>query len=395
MLILPIEEAKSGMALAAPVSHPEHPEQDLLKAGYILEAEVLKRMRDMGVIQVYVDFPGLDDLDRHLAVNLSPERQKLYTQIKETIVNGQKRTRPSVSYTDYYATTRELIITLMSQGQHPIYIEHMSSMGGDAVIHATSVSHLGLMLGIKLETYLIQQRKRLAPQHAKEVVNIGVAGMLHDMGKLSLPPELQKFNGVNLPEDPEKLREWQEHCEKSYEMIKGGVEPSAAAAVMHHHQRWDGGGYPITKYADGTTSCLQTARIHIFARIVATANLYDRLATPLNTKARRSNLEILHLMRTQYASWCDPTVVKALQAITPPFPPGAIVGLSDNTSAVVVDVDSANPYRPIVRRIIGDDMQLEEGKSDLRKPAMPSVVRIGKTPVDGMIPDNALATTAA
>lgn len=391
MLTLPIEEAKPGMTLAAPVTHPEHPDQELLKFGYVLEQEVLKRLRDMGVGMVYVDYPGLEDLDRHLAANLSPARQKLYSQIKDTVVANQRHTKSGVSYTDYYATTRELILTLMSQGQHPIYIEHLSRMGSDSVTHSAAVAHLALMLGIKLETYLIQQRKRLPAHHAKEVVNVGVAGMMHDMGKLSLPPELQRFTCINPPEKPDELEQWQEHTNKGYDLIRGGVEPSAAAAVMHHHQHWDGSGFPVTVYRDGTRATPKETRIHIFARLVAAADLYDRLATPMDKSERRSNLEILHLLDTRYAGWCDPTVLKALKSMVPPFPPGAIVRLSDNTSAVVVEVESDNAYRPTVKRIIGDDMKLEETRLKLSNPDSPTITHVGKTSVEGFIPESLVA----
>jgi HD-GYP domain-containing protein (c-di-GMP phosphodiesterase class II) len=386
VLILPVEEAKVGMTLAAPVKHPDDPDHDLLKYGYVMEQEVLDRLKSIGVEMIFVDFPGLDDLDRHLAVNLSPERQKIYQQIKQTVIANQKRSRPAVSYSDYYSTTRDLITTLMSQGQHPVYIEHLSRLGTDAVTHAAAVAHLSLMLGIKLEMYLIQQRKRLPAHHAKEVVNLGVAGMLHDMGKLSLPEDLQKYTGINPPTDPEELKRWQEHTSLGYESVRGEVEPSAAAAIMHHHQRWDGTGFPLTVNKDGTSTTPKEERIHIFARMMAAADLYDRLATPMDKSPRRSNLEILHLLRTKYAGWCDPMVLKALQEIVPPFPPGAIVRLSDNTSAVVVNVDPKMPFKPSVKKIIGEDMKLAEDPLNLAKPGAPRITHIGKTAVDGLMP---------
>jgi HD-GYP domain-containing protein (c-di-GMP phosphodiesterase class II) len=391
VLTLPIEQAKPGMTLAAPVTHPDHPDQDLLKAGYALEPQVIQRLKGMGVGYIYVDYPGLDDLDRHLAVNLSPARQRLYTQIKETIVAGQQRTRPAVSYADYYNTTRELVLTLMSQGQHPVYIEHMSRLGDDAITHSTAVAHLGLLLGIKLQAYLVSQRRRLSPQHAKEVVNIGVAGMLHDMGKLRLPPELQQYNGAHVPKKPDDLLSWQGHVQEGYEMIRSGVEPSAAAAVLHHHQHWDGSGFPAIEHRDGTKSLPSQERIHIFARIVSVADLYDRLATPAELRpARRPNLQVLHLLRTQYASWCDPTVLKALHLITPPFPPGSILMLSDGSNAVVVDIGYHDPYRPLVKRVIGPDLQLDEKRTDLSEPDAPRITHLGKTPVEGLVPETDL-----
>lgn len=391
MLILPIDQAKAGMTLAAPVIHPEHPEQELLRAGYVLEADVLSRLADLAIPTIFVDYPGLDDLDKHLAVNLSPARQKIYTQIKQAVTSTQRRTRAAIDYGSYYAGTRELITTILYQGQNPVYLDHLARLGGDAITHSTAVAHLSLMLGLKLENYIIQQRKRLPAHHAKEVVNLGVAAMMHDMGKMSLPEELQQYNSVNQPPE-DKLEQWQTHTSAGYEMVRGGLEPSAAAAVMHHHQRWDGDGFPITVYRDGTRSCLESSRIHIFARILATANLYDRLTTPtVAGQLRRSNLEAYHLMRTEYATWCDPAVVRMLQIIAPPFPPGSILTLSDQKQAVVVDVDPTSPYRPVVKRIVGDDMKLDEARVELKLPGMPTVTHIGRTNIEMLMPEDLCA----
>src|SRR5688572_15089307 len=104
------------MVLASPVCHPDNPDQDLLKRGFVLEDVILRRLREIGVGIIYVDYPGLDDLDKHLSVQLSPARQAVYSQIKESIQANQRQTRPSVSYTDYQASTRELVLTLVSQG---------------------------------------------------------------------------------------------------------------------------------------------------------------------------------------------------------------------------------------------------------------------------------------
>jgi hypothetical protein len=101
VLILTPDEARPGMILAAPVRNPDAPEQDLLKRGYTLEDDVIARLRDLKVTHLFVDYPGLDDLDRHLAANLSPQRQVIYRQIKETVTSALKRTRPTVAFRDY------------------------------------------------------------------------------------------------------------------------------------------------------------------------------------------------------------------------------------------------------------------------------------------------------
>lgn len=397
MLILPIDQATTGMKLAAPVAHPDSPDQELLKRGYVLEQTVIARLRDLHVDLIYVEYPALDDLDRHLGPYLSPARQTIYKQIKATVNSVQNRTRPAVPYTDYYAATREMITTLLSQGQHPVYLDQMSRLGGDVISHATAVAHLSLMLGLRMERYLIEERKRLAPSHAREVVNLGVGGMLHDMGKLKLPQNVQRYTCVDMPQQGDDLDQYQSHARLSYDLIHNGVEPTAASAVLHHHQRFDGLGFPKCVLNDGTRQDMSASRIHVFARIIAVADLYDRLAGPAGDESvRRSNLEILHLIRTQYASWVDPTVVKTLQGICPPYPPGCRVGLSDGTSAVVVQVDSANPYRPTVKRLIREeDWTLDEKPINLAGGAgTPSITQINGVPVDRFLPDSSSSVAA-
>ncbi len=354
------------MRLAAPVTHPEHPDQDLLKRGYVVEDKVLSRLRDLDITAIYVDYPALDDLDRHLAPQLSAPRQLMYKQIRDTIQSTQKRSRPNVAYTDYYSATRDLITTLLSQGQNPIFLDQMSRLGTDIVGHSTAVAHLSLLLGIKLERYIIDQRKRLPAHQAKEVVNIGVAGMLHDLGKTRLPEELRQYNSVHLPDDPDAVKAFEEHARHSYEMIREGVEPTAAAAVLHHHQHFDGSGFPSLGKANEPKRTMQGEQIHIFTRILLVADLYDRLGNTGQGRSRRTNLEILHLMRTKYAAWTDPEVLAMLEVICPPFPPGSRLSLSDGSMAVVVDVDPAHPYHPIVKRLAEDQWTLLDEKISLK-----------------------------
>jgi len=386
VLIVPLEEATEGMVLAAPVAHPERPDQDLLKRGYVLEQKILRRLHDLNIGFVYVDYPGLEDLDRHLEVMLSPARRTIYQQIKATINASQQRTRPAVSYTDYYRSTREMVLTLLSQGQHPLYLDQMARLGNDAGGHATAVAHLALLLGVKLDRYLIEQRKRLVATHAKEVVNLGVAGMLHDMGKLKLPPHLQHFNGAELPDNAKDRAEWEHHARLSYDLIHDGVEPSAATAVLNHHQHYDGSGFPAGPSREGEDAPRAGQDIHVFARIIAAADLYDRLSTPMTGKGRRPNIEIFHLMRKQYAQWLDPVVFEMLQVIAPPFPPGMRVELNDGSHGIITRVDPADPYRPVVKRLEADGTTLADSPLPLRAQPDLKIQAIAGVEITALLP---------
>jgi HD-GYP domain-containing protein (c-di-GMP phosphodiesterase class II) len=381
------------MKLAAPVAHPEHPEQDLLKRGYTLEAAVIRRLKDCEVDYIYVDYPGLEDLDKYLVAQLSPARQAIYGLIKKGVQASQSRARPAIPYGAYREASQELIKTLLEQGPNALYMDQVARMGEDAVGHATAVAHLALLLGLKLEGYLIQQRKRLPPSHAKDVVNLGLAGMLHDTGKLQLPEHLRKYNEVNPPEDERERKEWETHARLGYETVHNSIEPSAACAILHHHQHVDGTGFPVQKHSDGTVSLMEGQKIHVFARILHVADLYDRL-TAGSERRRRTNLEIHYLLRTQYAGSVDPTVLQCLQQVCPPFPPGSTVGLSDGTEAIITGMDGTDPYRPTVRRVVADGV-VSEAALSLRAEGSPAIVTVGGVHVERLMPPGMASGAAA
>lgn len=374
MLIVPLEEAREGMKLAAPVLHPDNPNQQLLRSGYVVDRAIIARMGELGIDFLYVDYPELEALDKHLAVYLSPARQAIYKDIKQSITAAQKQTRAAISYENYCTTTRDLISTLLTQGQNPIYLDQMSRQGGDTVAHAAAVAHLSLLLGLKLEQYLIDQRSRLSPQRARDVVNLGVAAMLHDLGLSKLPEALQRFSDVEPPEDEAQQREWQTHSRIGYDLIHNDVEATAAAAVYQHHQHFDGSGFPELKSNDGLRGTMAGERIHVFARIIMCANLYDRLSSPREGKGRRSNSQILKLMGTTYAGWCDPAIMKVLQTICPPYPPGCRVQLASGERAVVVEVNPNKPLLPIVRLLGPDNWTMVGEPIDLSQSGAPKLI---------------------
>ena len=373
MLIVPLDEARPGMKLAAPVAHPDNPFQDLLRSGYELEDSVLDRMRSIGVPFIYVEYPALDSLDRHLAVQLSPARQEIYKKIKASITQVQKETRSCVSYSDYCSATRDLIEALLTQGQNPIYLDQMSRQGGDAVAHASAVAHLSLLLGLKSEQYLIDQRSRLPPNRAKDVVNLGVAGMMHDLGVSKLREELQQYSDADPPEDPIDRAEWETHAQIGYEMIRNDVEATAAASVYQHHQHFDGSGFPKRPNGGGDAAAMESEKIHVFARIIQCANLHDRLSSPVGKRPRRRNVEIYRLMQANYAGWCDPQIVRVLQMIAPPYPPGSRLRLTDGSRVIVKESNANAPLKPVVQRLAEDDWTPVGEAIDLRLPGAPAI----------------------
>ena len=90
---------------------------------------------------------------------------------------------------------------------------------------------------------------------------------------------------------------------------------------------------------------------------------------------------------TAHAGWCDPVVTQVLQQIAPPFPPGSRLLLADGTQAVVTQSGAVDPFKPIVRRISGEELKLDGDPIDLgMHRGTPKIVAIGRTRVDPYLP---------
>ncbi|RSS24810.1 HD-GYP domain-containing protein, partial [Streptomyces sp. WAC05858] len=97
---------------------------------------------------------------------------------------------------------------------------------------------------------------------------VRIAGILHDVGKLGVPTRLLRKNG---PLTPDERRVIELHPEYGDEMVRGiGFLGEARAAILHHHERLDGSGYPYG---------LAGAQIPEFARVVAVADAFDAMTS--------------------------------------------------------------------------------------------------------------------
>ncbi|KAB2974682.1 HD-GYP domain-containing protein [Streptomyces sp. SS1-1] len=127
------------------------------------------------------------------------------------------------------------------------------------------------------------------------------AGILHDVGKLGVPTRLLRKDG---PLTPEERRIIELHPEYGHEMVRGiSFLGEARAAVLHHHERLDGSGYPYG---------LRGSQIPEPARVVAVADAFDAMtSTRSYSRARPVPVALRELERCA-GSQFDPRMVTAL-----------------------------------------------------------------------------------
>jgi len=167
---------------------------------------------------------------------------------------------------------------------------------------------------------------------------LGAAGLLHDVGKAYIPLEvLNKPSSLSSTEG-EIMRT---HPRLGYDaLLEAGyaVEP-VLDAVLHHHERLDGSGYP---------EAFSGHEISLITRIASVADVYDAVTTQRVYHIAMAPTAALRMIRKRAGIDFDSTVAQALIKVVGIYPIGSLVRLSSGHLAVVSEQNALNTAKPKV-----------------------------------------------
>jgi putative nucleotidyltransferase with HDIG domain len=138
----------------------------------------------------------------------------------------------------------------------------------------------------------------------RRIEAIRAGGPLHDIGKLELDRAILDKPGAL---DPEELDEIRTHPELGACMLRGIRSlRSSLDCVLHHHERWDGDGYPYGLGGD---------QIPLEARILAVADAYDAMISTRPYRAPRTREEALAEVKRCAGTQFDPQLARAFLSL--------------------------------------------------------------------------------
>lgn len=183
----------------------------------------------------------------------------------------------------------------------------------------------------------------------EQALEAGMAGLLHDMGKASMPLAVLGKPG-KLTED--EFRVMRLHPERGHAMLLGrdveaevGVAASRITAgvldvCLHHHERIDGTGYPHG---------LKDAQISQLAKMGAVCDVYDAITSNRPYKAPWDPSESIGKMASWRRGHFDETVFQAFVKSLGIYPVGALVRMQSDKLAVVVEQNDGAMTSPKVK----------------------------------------------
>lgn len=172
-----------------------------------------------------------------------------------------------------------------------------------------------------------------------EILELGEAALLYDIGKMSIPDfVLQKKTEVN-PDEYELIKK---HPQFGYSILlkTPGVTANMKYAALHHHERMDGSGYPLR---------LKAGQIHEFAKIIMVCDVFDAMISD-----RPYKKGICPLLAADYLLWSsgklfDGEVCYIFVKKLSEYFIGKTVKLSNGREGKIVYIDENYPTRPIVQ----------------------------------------------
>ncbi|MFN4361130.1 MAG: HD-GYP domain-containing protein [Hylemonella sp.] len=245
--------------------------------------------------------------------------QQLYRQVQEDVLEQPQAVRDRCmamvkQYMEEMNCDGESAIRLLSEG-----------VGERAAMHPVNVTVMCLLLGKAMNL------------GAQEMVDLGMAAFLHDVGKLQLPQRVRWFeDGFSI----EEFKQYQEHVTKSVAIgNRMQLSEGALMAIAEHHEMMDGSGFPMKPPA---------SELSLAARILALVNRYDNLCNPVRLVTALTPHEALSLLFAQHKARFDNLVLSAFIRMMGVYPPGSVVQLIDGRYALVVSVNSVRPLKPRV-----------------------------------------------
>ena len=236
-------------------------------------------------------------------------------------------TSPRQSVKDLTRICEESTTALFSDPDSAFVLVVDKARNDRQAVHALSVMTLSLLLG--KQAGLSEQALRV----------LGTGALLHDIGARLITPSILRNPARNRYEE----KFFRAHCRNGYDeaLQAGALSPPILEAILSHHERCDGSGFPDR---------LMGNAIPLTARMVGIADRFDTLVNPVEPRLAIGPAEALATMWSREQKGFDSSLLQLFVRAMGVYPPGSIVQLSDGQIGTVVG--SAPVSKPLAPKVM-------------------------------------------
>jgi HD domain-containing protein len=221
-----------------------------------------------------------------------------------------------------------------------------------------NVLYFSLLIVFAFQDFIEKIDARIKYSHKKQqqknLILLSTAALFHDIGMIPIQDLCDKTKNLT-EEEKSKIKA---HPVAGYELLPEQIDSKAREAVLHHHENFDGSGYP---------GGLKGKDINIFARILRIADTYTAASIDKVYAEAKKPIKVLYDMVYGDDRHCfDPELTRIFACGVQLLPIGAKVKLNNGEYGVITRHNFDNPFNPQViiafddrgRKLPKDNMQL-------------------------------------
>lgn len=334
---------KSGMKIEQSIVDSDG--NELIGSGSVLDDFQIEYLREHigGIYIGDVTAEGIEIEALELEKNLPVETKKLIEESREedpakVQLNAEvcKRVGEGIQYlfqntedSGFIETTNNIASELVNAitGNNAVAIDvNLIKVSDEYTFkHSVDVATMAMVIG---QTYGLDK---------DELREIGISGLLHDVGKSQIPLEVLNKPGRL---DDNEFALMKQHSLFGFKILKekGQFSEGIMKGVLQHHEKISGKGYPLGTKEEG---------IHKFAKIIAVADVYDALVTERPYKKAFAKREAVEMILAMTQDLDMQSMVSFLNCVIL-YPVDSIVTLSTGEPAKVVKNNKESCLRPTV-----------------------------------------------
>lgn len=336
MRLVEFEQLRPGMING---QHLYGPNGELLcKQGTELKELYLNKIKGYGIPHLYIIDALSEDVEVHCTISQEVKNEayrnikKLYTAILQKTNSYHSVMQECLNSVD--KITEDIIAEKIDLFD----IFDIKMMDEYVYQHPVNVAIISIIIGKSLSLSSL------------ELYRLGLGAFLFDVGQMFVPQDILNKKTTYTDSD---IKAMQKHTENGYRFAKDefNLPMKSYLAILQHHERYDGTGYPNGK---------KGKEISEYGRIVAIADVYDALSSRKPYREAMSPVMAFKAILEGANKEFDPDIVKIFASKICPYPLGFTINLPDKRTGIIQQNYTDRPFNPLVKIIMENDVILTD-----------------------------------